>query len=139
MDSLSLITLAFQMMASVHSLSGLSVPGYVPEIHRAPLAEIRERFCHGNCAVEAFYAPEDGIYIDETLDLEKDEYARSILLHELVHHMQRVTGTFQKIPSPCVRWFAAERQAYEIQNRYLEEVHDPHRVNVNAWRARCDD
>ncbi|HVY07729.1 MAG TPA: hypothetical protein VHB46_17265 [Burkholderiales bacterium] len=138
MDSFSLSALAFELLASVHSLTGYAVPGTLPEIHQAPLAEVRERFCHGSCAAEAFYNAEDGIYIDEALDLEKDEFARSILLHELVHYAQRVSGTFEKIPSPCVRWFAAERQAYQIQNLYLEAVHDAHRVNVNAWRTRCD-
>jgi hypothetical protein len=139
MDSLSLSALAVQLLASVHSLSGYATPDALPEIHQAPLAEIRERFCQGTCAVQAFYRPEEGVYIDEAFDLANDEFARSVLLHELVHHVQRVSGTFQRIPSVCDRWFAAERQAYEIQNRYLEEVHDPHRVNVNVWRARCDD
>ena len=62
-----------------------------------------------------------------------------MLLHELVHHVQRVSGKFQAIPSECDRWYAAEREAYEIQNTYLETMHDGHRVNVNAWRARCDE
>lgn len=139
MDSLSLASLAMQLLASVHSFSGFDMPGYIPDIHQAPLAEVRQRFCNGTCAVQAYYRPEEGIYIDEAFDLEKDQFARSVLLHELVHHMQRVSGTFQRIPSECDRWYAAERQAYEIQNRYLEEVHDPHRVNVHAWRAHCDD
>jgi hypothetical protein len=139
MDSLSLASLALQLLASIHSLSGYPVTKDLPEIHRAPLAEIQQRFCNGTCQAQAFYRPGDGVYIDETFDLANDEFARSVLLHELVHHVQRVSGTFQKMPSACDRWYAAERQAYDIQNRYLEEVHDPHRVNVNAWRARCDD
>ncbi len=139
MDSLSLASLAVHLLASVHSISGFPAPSVLPEIHQAPLAEIRQRFCGGNCMVQAYYKPEEGVYIDEAFDLEHDEFARSVLLHELVHHMQRVSGTFQRIPSECDRWYAAERQAYDIQNRYLELIHDAHRVNVNAWRARCDD
>ncbi|HEX4986545.1 MAG TPA: DUF6647 family protein [Burkholderiales bacterium] len=139
MDSLALTSLAIQLLASIHSLSGYPVPEALPEIHRVPLAEVRQRFCDGNCSVQAFYRPGEGIYIDEAFDLARDEFARSVLLHELVHHVQRVTGTFQKMPSECDRWYAAERQAYQIQNRYLEEAHDAHRVNVNAWRAHCDD
>ena len=141
MDTFSLASLAIELLASVQTLSGYPAyptPGPLPEIHQAPLAEIRERFCQGHCAVQAFYKPEEGIYIDEAFDLEHDAFARSVLLHELVHHLQRVQGTFQGMPSACDRWYAAERQAYAIQNRYLEEVHDPHRVNVNAWRAQCD-
>jgi hypothetical protein len=139
MDSLSLASLALQLLASIHSLSGYPATKDLPEIHQAPLAEIQQRFCNGTCAAQAFYKPGDGVYIDEAFDLANDEFARSVLLHELVHHVQRVSGTFQKIPSECDRWYAAEREAYNIQNRYLEEMHDPHRVNVNAWRARCDD
>ena len=139
MDSLSLASLALQLLASIHSLSGYPATKDVPEIHQAPLAEIQQRFCNGTCTAQAFYNPGDGVYIDEAFDLANNEFARSVLLHELVHHVQRVSGTFQKIPSECDRWYAAEREAYNIQNRYLEEMHDRHRVNVNAWRARCDD
>jgi hypothetical protein len=139
MDSLSLTSLALQLLASIHSLSGYPTAVGLPEIHQAPLAEIQQRFCDGKCSAQAFYRPGEGVYIDESFDLANDEFARSVLLHELVHHVQRVSGTFQKIPSECDRWFAAERDAYTIQNRYLEEMHDAHRINVNAWRARCDD
>ena len=139
MDSLSLAALALQLLASIHSLSGYPTTKVLPEIHQVSLAEIQQRFCQGTCAAQAFYKPEEGVYIDEAFDLANDAFARSVLLHELVHHVQRVSGTFGKIPSQCDRWFAAERDAYAIQNRYLEHVQDPHRVNVNAWRARCDD
>ena len=139
MDSLSLASLALQLLASIHSLSSYPTTKILPEIHQAPLVEIQQRFCQGSCTAQAFYKPGEGVYIDQAFDLANDEFARSVLLHELVHHAQRVSGTFQKIPSECDRWYAAEREAYAIQNRYLEDVHDPHRVNVNAWRARCDD
>ena len=139
MDSVSLASLALQLLASIHSLSGYPTQTLLPEIHQAPVAEIRQRFCQGTCAAQAFYRPGEGIYIDEAFDLANDEFARSVLLHELVHHVQRVSGTFQKMPSACDRWYAAEREAYTIQNRYLEHAHDPHRLNVNGWRARCDD
>ena len=138
MDSLSLASLALQLLASIHSLSGYPTTKILPEIHQAPLAEIQQRFCQGACAAQAFYRPDEGVYIDDAFDLANDEFARSVLLHELVHHVQRVSGTFQRIPSECDRWYAAEREAYVIQNRYLEEMHDRHRVNVNAWRAQCD-
>jgi len=138
-DSLSITALAFQLLASIHDLSGYPSPKFLPEIHQVPLAEIQQRFCKGPCRVQAYYQPGEGVYIDQAFDLASSEYARSILLHELVHHVQRVSGKFQAIPSECDRWYAAEREAYDIQNQYLEEMHDGHRINVNAWRARCDD
>jgi hypothetical protein len=47
---------------------------------------------------------------------------RSILLHELVHHVQR----FNKVTPPCPA--ALERQAYDLQARWLREqgVADPY-------------
>jgi hypothetical protein len=139
MDSISLASLAVQLLATIHSLSGYPATKALPEIHQVPLAEVHQRFCNGPCRAQAFYRPGEGVFIDESFDLANDDFARSVLLHELVHHMQKVSGKFEKLPSECDRWYAAEREAYEIQNRYLEEVHSNHRVNVNAWRARCDD
>lgn len=139
MDSLSLTALAFQLLASIHDLSGYPSPKSLPEIRQVPLTEIQQRFCNGPCRIVAYYQPGEGVFIDQAFDLARSEYARSILLHELVHHVQRVSGKFQAIPSECDRWYAAEREAYDIQNQYLEAMHDGHRINVNAWRARCDD
>ena len=140
MDSLALTALAFELLASIHSMAGYPTPKSLPEIHRQPLAQIQERFCKGSpCRIQAYYQPGEGVFIDEAFDLANSEFARSVLFHELVHHAQRTSGKFQTIPSECDRWYAAEREAYELQNRYLEEKHDGHRVNVNAWRARCDD
>jgi hypothetical protein len=139
MDSLALASLALQLLASIHSISGYPVNQALPEIQRIPLAELQARFCKGPCRVQAYYKPDEGIVIDEAFDLAEDEFARSVLLHELVHHAQRVSGKFQRIPSECDRWYAAEHEAYMIQNRYLEVMHAPQRLNVNAWRARCDD
>jgi hypothetical protein len=139
MDSLSLASLAVQLLASIHTLSGYPIEKIPPPaIHQAPLAEIQQRFCKGACAVQAFYKPGEGVYLDDALDLAGDAFARSILLHELVHHVQKTSGRFQAIPSECDRWYAAEREAYDIQNRYLEDVHDSHRVIVRAWREHCD-
>ncbi|HWA12524.1 MAG TPA: hypothetical protein VHA15_05485 [Burkholderiales bacterium] len=139
MDSLSLTALAIELLASVHSMAGYSQPTHLPVIHQVPLAQIQQRFCKGPCRIQAYYLPGEGVFIDEAFDLEDSEFARSVLFHELVHHAQRTSGKFQAIPSECDRWYAAEREAYDLQNRYLEERHDAHRVNVNAWRARCDD
>lgn len=44
---------------------------------------------------------------------------RSILLHELVHHLQKTTGKFEVVASFCSRRIFEELEAYEIQNRYL--------------------
>ena len=89
MDSISLASLAIQLLASIHSLSGYPPTREVPEIHQAPLAEIQQRFCKGTCTAQAFYRPGEGIYIDETFDLRNDTFAQSVLLHELVQVLLR--------------------------------------------------
>ena len=136
MDGVTLASLAVELLAAIHSLS--SYPRAAPpEIHPMPVAEIHRRFCNAPCRVQAYYLPDEGIYIDEKLDPLHDVFARSILLHELVHHLQKANGRFLRIPSECDRWFAAEQEAYEIQNHYLESVHSPHRVHLNPWQLLC--
>ncbi len=69
MDSLSLASLAVQLLASIQSLSAYPTTKILPEIHQAPLVEIQQRFCQGKCAAQAFYKPGEGVYIDEAFDL----------------------------------------------------------------------
>jgi hypothetical protein len=38
-----------------------------------------------------------------------------------------------------VRRNAAEKEAYVLQNRYLMEMNDGHRVSMTGWAARCAD
>ena len=85
MDSLSLASLALQLLASVHAYSGYPATKSLPEIHQAPLAEIQQRFCRSTCYAQAFYRLGEGVYIGEAFDLANDEFARSVLLHELAH------------------------------------------------------
>jgi hypothetical protein len=138
MDPLELASLAKQLLISLHAVSGYSASVALPAIHEAPLAEVRQRFCQAACPAQAFYRPNEGIVIDEALDLANDAFAQSILLHELVHHQQKETGRFQKILSDCDRWYASEREAYEIQNRFLESINSPHRVYVSTWQIGCE-
>jgi hypothetical protein len=66
-------------------------------------------------------------------------FDRSILLHELVHHLQAVSGRFDLGSNGCTRRNAAEQEAYGIQNRYLMEMNDARRVSMTGWAARCRD
>ena len=73
MESLSLTALAFQLLASIHDLSGYPSPKSLPEIHQVPLAEIQQRFCKGPCRIQAYYQPGEGVYIDQAFDLASSE------------------------------------------------------------------
>jgi len=128
-----------ELFATIHLLAGYALPTAAPEVHRVPQGEIQERFCHSPCAIRAIYDPALGVFLDEKLDVANNTFDRSILLHELVHHMQAVSGRFQMGSSDCMRRNAAEQEAYAIQNRYLIEMNDARRVSMTGWAARCRD
>jgi hypothetical protein len=116
----ALTQLLVQLFTAIKLLSGYPMPAALPEIHQLSHARLEARICSSACSVKAFYLKGEGVFIDETLDLEHDLRARSILLHELVHHVQGVTGRFDSLPE-CDAWYAREIEAYHIQNRYLHE------------------
>jgi hypothetical protein len=106
MDTVSLASLALQLPACLRDLSGCPATKIPPEIHRTPPVEIQQRFCQGKYAVRAYYKAAEGVVIDDTFDLANREFARPVLLHELVHHVQPVEGTLQKITSESHRGYA---------------------------------
>ena len=137
MDPVALTILMTQLFLSIHDIGGYPVPETYPEVHQVSGQELQYRFCKGPCGVKAFYTPEGGVFIDDSLDLEHDVHARSILLHELVHHVQAETGRFDSTRNACVRSNRAEAEAYELQNRYLVSIHSTHRVAMSGWGSRC--
>ena len=96
-----------------------------------------------DCAIKAWYKPGEGIILDESLHPETNMFDRSILLHELVHYVQDMSGYYGNA-DPCNRWFHRELNAYEIQNRYLGAIGHPSRVayagnNCHAMDAMMQD
>jgi hypothetical protein len=67
-----------------------------------------------DCNVIAWYNDEGVIHLDETLDLE-DGFTTAMVVHESAHYLQHLQAPDME---PCAR----EREAYAIQNRYIEEV-----------------
>ena len=132
-------SLIAELFATIHLLAGYATPAVAPQVHRVSHAEIEEKFCHAPCAIRALYDPTLGVYIDEKLDVVNDIFDRSILLHELVHHVQAVRGRFDMGSSDCMRRNANEREAYALQNRYLMEMNDGRRVSMNGWAVRCSE
>lgn len=110
--------LVAELFFAIKMLSGYPVPEVPPPVHRLPRAELEAMICRTACGVKAFYLKGKGVYLDEALDPVHDLNARSILLHELVHHVQGETGKFDTMPD-CHGWYAKEYEAYSIQNRYL--------------------
>lgn len=112
-----------KLFVTISMLSGYPVPEQNPEVHFVPLATMQQMICKRPCAVKAFYMPGKGVYIDETIDVQNDTYSRSVLLHELVHHLQHESGKFESLDTACHRWQAKEVEAYEIQHKYLKKLH----------------
>jgi len=137
MDAASFSALVTELLVAIHSLSPYPAAIAPPAIHAVPIAELHSRFCNEPCRVQAYYLPGEGIFIDESLDVANDGFARSILLHELVHHHQRMNGRFLQIPYGCDRWYKAEHEAYEIQNQYLESINSARRVYIQPWKLTC--
>jgi hypothetical protein len=116
-----------QLTHAVGQLTRYKNPDEPPAIHRVPRAELERYACRGQCSIQAWYMPEEGIFLDETLRPETNLYHRSILLHELVHYFQDRAGEYAQM-SDCQRWFRREVDAYAVQNRYLGAIGHPRRV-----------
>ena len=140
MDVSPLTSLLVELFTAIRLVSGYPSPDVLPQIHRVSVAEMQQKVCAGRtCSVRAFYHPEWGVYVDEVLDIHNDTFDRSILLHELVHHLQKTTGKFDSMPDFCLRRNAQELEAYEIQNRYLADQGAARRALAMGWSGKCKD
>ena len=119
--------LVAELMASVLLMLGQPALD-PPQVVAADPSYLQERVCGRPCRVFAWYSPEGIIYLDKRLDPERDLAARSILVHELVHHAQQAA---KRGPAAnCLEWAAREREAYAIQARWLRQ----HQVRIKkGW------
>ncbi len=53
--------------------------------------------------------------------IDESEFAHSLLVHELVHYLQDVSGKYDS--HSCIDSVAREREAYHIQNEYILKAH----------------
>jgi|APDOM4702015191_1054821.scaffolds.fasta_scaffold250759_2 hypothetical protein len=89
-----------------------------PVVQLMPQSEIAQAVCGQPCGVRAYYIPEKGVFIDAQLRFDDDAVARSILFHEIVHHVQHLRNRYSDQPE-CDRLKNREREAYVLQNQYL--------------------
>ena len=112
------------LFSAIAAITGDPIGDVLPEVQLVPHSQIVAMACPGTtggCRIRAIYIPHLGVFLDDDLDLEKDPFARSILLHELVHHAQAVMAKYEDL-STCEAWKASEVEAYEIQSSYLRRV-----------------
>jgi hypothetical protein len=133
----ALTALVLELFRAIHTLAGYPEPTVYPDIHVLPHGQLEARVCPAGCPVKAFYAQGEGIFVDQTLDVEHDLQARSILLHELVHYVQLESSRFDSLPE-CQAWRAREIEAYRIQNEYLWRKGGDGRQYMPAMVRRCN-
>jgi len=126
-EAASLDEVVNTLSRAIHQLSRYRMPKEAPKIYRVPKAELENYVCGTHCAIQAWYRPGDGIFLDDKLRPESNLFHRSILLHELVHFFQDQGEEYAGM-NPCERWFHRELDAYNIQNRYLGVIGHPSRV-----------
>jgi len=124
------------LLQAIDHLSKYQMPHELPPVHRAPHEKIEQLACGKPCAALAAYRPGEGIFFDEALKPETDIFARSVLLHELVHYLQDVSHELESLRL-CERWYRREQEAYAIQKRFLVLVGSQTRVAYSAG-STCD-
>lgn len=104
------------------SLSQYDHPGTPPEIEFKPRSFFIETACLGNerCKAAAWYDYQGVIYLDELLKDRTDAITRSVVVHEMAHYLQDISGEY-KIKS-CEINQRLEREAYSIQRQYLRKI-----------------
>lgn len=139
MGNTALTDLVAELFAAIKLLSGYPVPDILPDVHVVSPAEIQSMLCKGPCGIKAFYLPGKGIFVSENEDPTRDASTRSILLHELVHHVQHLSGRYEAILEPCDRWYSKEREAYQLQNAYLQQQGERRRFALDSLPFMCGD
>lgn len=89
-----------------------------PTIEYKPKSFFVKEACGGNenCKVVGWFKGGKTLYIWEKLDIEGNQIAASIVVHENVHYLQEVNG---KPNRTCKEIIELEREAYGVQKEYL--------------------
>lgn len=134
--------LLIQLLAAAVQFSGL------PPIHVSELPPVivmpREELNRTVCAAQpvrctGLMAALDTngyrILVDDRLDL-NDPTDNSFLVHEMVHVLQMKHSGSSRFTS-CRSVIASEREAYDVQNRYLVQNRRPGEQGAMLRYARC--
>ena len=113
--------LAVLLSWTVH-LSSYPHPGETPEIIFKPHPFFVDTACNGNekCDVVAWYNNEGIIFMDNRLEGNTDAFTRSVVVHELVHYLQDISGKHGEMD--CDLYAKREREAYSVQKQYLNTI-----------------
>lgn len=132
------------LLAAISGYTGYAIPGDPPRVVALPHAALAERVCGRPCGVLGFTLPDGEILIDEALAVGANPAATSILVHELTHFLQ-LSSVARPAPLDCDQWNAREREAFDVQVRWLRDNAGSIRafsvqlaqLNWGAMRASC--
>jgi hypothetical protein len=119
MDKTELI--AVLLSWTVH-LTSYPSPPEPPNLEYQPREFFVQHACRGHerCQVAAWYDNNGTIYLDDRITDLMDPIVRSVIVHELVHYLQDLSGKFDE--RSCQDHLAREREAYAIQRIYINRI-----------------
>jgi hypothetical protein len=98
--------------------SDYPMPEEMPQVEFEPHGFFVDKVCAGKeCNAVGWYNDESIIYIDEKYRDSDASFATSLVVHELTHYLQHLSGRFDSFS--CRDSLAREREAYGVQNNYL--------------------
>lgn len=130
--------------------TGYPSPDMPPTIEYVPHSHFVREMCNfvdtieDPCNIRAMYNDDiDGvIFLDEILQRKIDAHIiKSIVVHEMVHYLQDLTGAWKdinkwQIDIQCQEKAFRQREAYIAQDKYMLDVHGVRRLYPRV-HARC--
>lgn len=112
--------LAILLGWAVH-LSKYPQPEELPHIEYRTQEFFIEHACGGrDCKAVGWYDDKGVVYLDQRVQTQDNVFTRSLIVHELVHYLQDLSGEFS---DSCEDQIRREREAYAIQRIYVAEAH----------------
>jgi len=121
--------------------TGYTMPAELPVIEYVPHSYFVQTICYNEdtaenpCTVRAMYDDNnDGvIYLNEKFIDDIDPYTKSIIVHEMVHYLQDMSGEWKDIEKwdriiRCQEREYRQREAYMVQDKYSDDVHNIRRL-----------
>lgn len=112
------------------TLSSYDKPPVPPILETKPHSFFVENACGGvECSVVGWYNDTGIVYLDENLPESRDD----IVVHELVHYLQDLSGDFETLS--CDDSLFREREALRVQTQYM--VENGRIPRLNSSRVSC--
>ena len=103
------------------SLSQYDHPNVLPNIEFKDHSFFVETVCKNTkCPIAAWYDNKGTIFLDDRLEGQQDPETRSLIVHEMTHYLQDLSGKYDL--NSCDDYVYREREAYSIQRTYLKRV-----------------